>query len=121
MSVRITGGEHRGRRLRAPTVRGLRPTTEVARSAVFSILGQGALGGTRVLDAEKKIRWPAGSCAGSPRAATGKQRKMQRPKSRIPEKDIPSFKSTFQIPIGEFLHHDIPLAAFFRGSDHLER
>ena len=51
MSVRITGGEHRGRRLRAPTVRGLRPTTEVARSAVFSILGQGALGGIRVLDA----------------------------------------------------------------------
>jgi 16S rRNA (guanine966-N2)-methyltransferase len=51
VSVRITGGEHRGRRLGAPTVRGLRPTTEVARSAVFSILGQGALGGTRVLDA----------------------------------------------------------------------
>ena len=51
VSVRIAGGEHRGRRLRVPDVRGLRPTTEVARSAMFSVLGRDAVSGARVLDA----------------------------------------------------------------------
>ena len=51
VSVRIAGGEHRGRRLRVPDVRGLRPTTEVARSAMFSVLGRDAVSGIRVLDA----------------------------------------------------------------------
>jgi 16S rRNA (guanine966-N2)-methyltransferase len=50
--VRITAGRFRGRRLEIP--RNARPTTEVARKAVFDILG-GAIVGARVLDA----------CAGS--------------------------------------------------------
>lgn len=50
--VRITGGTWRGRRLEV--LRGVRPTTELARKAVFDILG-GAIRGARVLDA----------CAGS--------------------------------------------------------
>ncbi len=50
--VRITAGRFRGRRLEVP--RGVRPTTEIARKAVFDILG-GAVVGARVLDA----------CAGS--------------------------------------------------------
>lgn len=50
--VRITGGRFRGRRLKVPP--GVRPTTEVARKAVFDILGSRIAGAT-VLDA----------CAGS--------------------------------------------------------
>ena len=48
--MRITGGFHRGRRLRTPKAMGLRPTTERVRGAIFSILGQGACRGARVLD-----------------------------------------------------------------------
>jgi len=50
--VRLTGGAWRGRRLEVPE--GIRPTTELARKAVFDILGS-AIAGARVLDA----------CAGS--------------------------------------------------------
>ena len=50
--VRITAGRFRGRRLEVP--RDVRPTTEMARKAVFDILGP-AVVGARVLDA----------CAGS--------------------------------------------------------
>lgn len=50
--VRITGGRYRGRWLQVP--RGVRPTTELARKAVFDILGSRIAGAT-VLDA----------CAGS--------------------------------------------------------
>jgi 16S rRNA (guanine966-N2)-methyltransferase len=50
--IRITAGRFRGRRLEVP--RGVRPTTEIARKAVFDILGD-AIVGARVLDA----------CAGS--------------------------------------------------------
>ncbi len=49
MKLRVAGGELRGRRLAGPR-RGdpMRPTTERAREAVFSILGD--VGGSRVLD-----------------------------------------------------------------------
>jgi 16S rRNA (guanine966-N2)-methyltransferase len=47
MTVRITGGELRGRRIHVPRS-GVRPTTEMVREAVFSILGD--VGGARVLD-----------------------------------------------------------------------
>jgi len=47
--LRITGGELGGRRIRAPRgARGLRPTTERVREAIFSILGE--IAGARVLD-----------------------------------------------------------------------
>jgi 16S rRNA (guanine966-N2)-methyltransferase len=47
--LRITGGELGGRRIRVPRrARGLRPTTERVREAVFSILGD--ISGARVLD-----------------------------------------------------------------------
>jgi 16S rRNA (guanine966-N2)-methyltransferase len=46
--LRITGGELGGRRIHAPKGAKLRPTTERAREAVFSILGD--VTGTRVLD-----------------------------------------------------------------------
>src|SRR5215218_7929078 len=45
--VRVSGGELRGRRLQVPK-KGVRPTTEKVREAVFSILGDVA--GARVLD-----------------------------------------------------------------------
>jgi 16S rRNA (guanine966-N2)-methyltransferase len=49
MSMRITGGELGGRRIRVPRgSRDLRPTTERVREALFSILGD--LSGARVLD-----------------------------------------------------------------------
>jgi 16S rRNA (guanine966-N2)-methyltransferase len=48
MSMRITGGELGGRRIRAPRAKGLRPTTEKVREALFSILGD--VSGARVLD-----------------------------------------------------------------------
>ncbi|MCH7744529.1 MAG: 16S rRNA (guanine(966)-N(2))-methyltransferase RsmD [Chloroflexi bacterium] len=50
MSVRITGGEHRGRRLRSYKGSDLRPTSDRVRGAIFSILGPDALEGARVLD-----------------------------------------------------------------------
>jgi 16S rRNA (guanine966-N2)-methyltransferase len=45
--LRVSGGELRGRRLRSPR-RGVRPTSERVREALFSILGD--LSGARVLD-----------------------------------------------------------------------
>ena len=49
-TLRITGGEHAGRRLRVPA-RGVRPTAERVREALFSMLvHRGALVGARVLD-----------------------------------------------------------------------
>lgn len=53
--MRIVGGRHRGRPLKAPGGRDLRPTSDRAREAVFNILGHGAAGidldGASVLDA----------------------------------------------------------------------
>ena len=49
MSVRISGGKHRGRRIRAGKGCGLRPTSEKVRLAIFSILGA-ELEGSRILD-----------------------------------------------------------------------
>jgi 16S rRNA (guanine966-N2)-methyltransferase len=57
--MRIIAGRHRGRRLFAPPGRGVRPTSDRAREALFDILSHGALAGTedpplagkRVLDA----------------------------------------------------------------------
>jgi 16S rRNA (guanine966-N2)-methyltransferase len=46
--LRVAGGELRGRRLATPRGRGMRPTTERVREAVFAILGD--VGGARVLD-----------------------------------------------------------------------
>ncbi len=48
MSTRISGGNERGRRLRAPKS-GLRPTTEKVRAAIFSMLGE-SVENARVLD-----------------------------------------------------------------------
>ena len=50
MTLRITGGELRGRRLRSARGSGLRPTTERVRGAIFSIVGRDAVDGARVLD-----------------------------------------------------------------------
>lgn len=50
MTTRITGGSHRGRVISAPRARGLRPTSERARAALFSIIGDGAARGRRVAD-----------------------------------------------------------------------
>jgi 16S rRNA (guanine966-N2)-methyltransferase len=50
MSLRITGGELRGRRLRSSDGAGLRPTSDRVRAAIFSILGRQAVEGVRVLD-----------------------------------------------------------------------
>lgn len=50
MSLRITGGELRGRRLRSSEGAGLRPTSDRVRAAIFSILGREAVKGARVLD-----------------------------------------------------------------------
>jgi 16S rRNA (guanine966-N2)-methyltransferase len=47
--IRVIGGELRGRRIRVPD-RGVRPTSERAREAVFDILGPATLSGVRVLD-----------------------------------------------------------------------
>jgi len=49
VALRITGGELRGRVLRAPKGRGVRPTSARVREAIFSILGQ-RLDSLRVLD-----------------------------------------------------------------------
>ena len=50
MSTRITGGSERGRRLRSPKGKGLRPTSERVRAAIFSMIGREAVEGARVLD-----------------------------------------------------------------------
>ena len=50
LTLRITGGVHRGRRLRMPRGAELRPTADRVRSAVFSILGAQALRQAQVLD-----------------------------------------------------------------------
>ncbi len=50
MTTRISGGIHGGRTLRVPSVRGLRPTSERVRAALFSIIGPGAVEGKRVAD-----------------------------------------------------------------------
>ena len=50
MTLRITGGEHRGRRLRVSKSADLRPTSDRVRGAIFSILGPDLLKGVRVLD-----------------------------------------------------------------------
>lgn len=50
MTLRITGGEHRGRRFRLPRGSDLRPTSDRVRGAVFSILGSDAVQGVRALD-----------------------------------------------------------------------
>lgn len=49
-TTRITGGSHRGRVISAPRTRGLRPTSERARAALFSIVGDAAARGRRVAD-----------------------------------------------------------------------
>jgi len=53
--IRIVGGSRRGRRLKAPEGRALRPTSERAREALFNILGHSdfaalPLKGARVID-----------------------------------------------------------------------
>lgn len=50
MTLRITGGEYRGRRLKVPKSADLRPTSDRVRGAIFSILGPDVLEGARVLD-----------------------------------------------------------------------
>jgi len=47
--LRVVGGSLRGRRLRVP-VRGVRPTSEKAREAIFDILGAAWTSGASVLD-----------------------------------------------------------------------
>ena len=50
MTLRITGGEHRGRRLSLPRGSSIRPTSDRVRGAIFSILGADAVRGARTLD-----------------------------------------------------------------------
>ncbi len=50
MTTRITGGSHRGRRLRSSGGVDLRPTSEMVRGAMFSIVGPDTVVGARVLD-----------------------------------------------------------------------
>ncbi len=45
MLIRITGGEFRGRLIKVPLYRDLRPTTEKVREALFDILGEKVKGG----------------------------------------------------------------------------
>jgi len=47
--VRIVGGELRGRRIEVPA-RGVRPTSDRTREAIFDVLGPGGVGDARVLD-----------------------------------------------------------------------
>ena len=49
MTLQVTGGSLRGRRLKTPRGEGIRPTAARVREALFSILG-GRLDGQRVLD-----------------------------------------------------------------------
>ena len=50
MDIRITGGTHRGRRVRTSRGVDLRPTSGLVRGAIFSILGPEVLRCARVLD-----------------------------------------------------------------------
>ena len=50
MALRVTGGTARGLRLKSPTRRGTRPTTDRIRSALFSILQARMVERPRVLD-----------------------------------------------------------------------
>jgi len=50
LTTRITGGSLRGRVIIAPRARGLRPTSERARAALFSIIGDDAARGRKVAD-----------------------------------------------------------------------
>lgn len=50
LTLRITGGSHRGRRLSLPRSADLRPTSDRVRSAIFSIIGTDAVQDVRVLD-----------------------------------------------------------------------
>ncbi|HEX7079037.1 MAG TPA: 16S rRNA (guanine(966)-N(2))-methyltransferase RsmD [Candidatus Eisenbacteria bacterium] len=47
--IRVVGGALRGRRIRVPD-RGVRPTSERTREAIFDVLGPAAVAGARVLD-----------------------------------------------------------------------
>ncbi|HYJ34365.1 MAG TPA: 16S rRNA (guanine(966)-N(2))-methyltransferase RsmD [Candidatus Binatia bacterium] len=47
--IRVVGGALRGRRIAVPE-RGVRPTSERTREAIFDLLGPGRVPGTRVLD-----------------------------------------------------------------------
>lgn len=47
--VRIVGGDLRGRRIEVPA-RGVRPTSDRTREAIFDVLGPGGVAGARVLD-----------------------------------------------------------------------
>ncbi len=47
--MRIVGGEHGGRRIRAPRGRGVRPTLDRVREAIFDVL-QDRVRGARILD-----------------------------------------------------------------------
>jgi 16S rRNA (guanine966-N2)-methyltransferase len=47
--MRITAGEHRGRRLRSPTGARTRPTSDLLRQAIFNVVGP-RIAGARVLD-----------------------------------------------------------------------
>ena len=50
MDIRISGGTHRGRRVRLSKGADIRPTSGRVRGAIFSILGTEAVAGARVLD-----------------------------------------------------------------------
>ena len=50
MSIRITSGIFKGRRIKSLESKGLRPTTERVRAAIFSILGHDQLNDAKVLD-----------------------------------------------------------------------
>ena len=50
MATRFTGGRERGRRIRSPRGKRVRPTPERVRAAIFSIIGETAVKGARVLD-----------------------------------------------------------------------
>ena len=49
-TMRVSGGDARGIRLKGPTVAGVRPTTERVRAAIFNILESGLVADRRVLD-----------------------------------------------------------------------
>lgn len=48
--MRITGGNFKGRRLKGPRGRSLRPTSDMVRKAIFDVLGPEGAKGRRVLD-----------------------------------------------------------------------
>jgi len=49
-TMRVSGGDARGIRLKGPTVAGVRPTTERVRAAIFNILESSQVADLRVLD-----------------------------------------------------------------------